>query len=70
MMWHWLGTLEQRKVDALFGQNAPAAAHEHIGWAEMAYRRCVGLGYRRPAAYFNLRGCTLAPNSPPGDQDD
>lgn len=55
-MWYWLGTLEQRKVDALLGQNAPAGAQEHIAWAEMAYRRCVGLGYRRPAAYFNLTG--------------
>jgi 4-amino-4-deoxy-L-arabinose transferase-like glycosyltransferase len=53
-MWYWLGTLEQRKVEALLGQNPPAAAQEHIGWAEMAYHQCMRVGYRLPAAYFNL----------------
>ncbi len=50
--WYWLGEVEQRKVEALLGQSAPAAAREHISGAETAYRRCVALRYRLNAVYF------------------
>jgi tetratricopeptide (TPR) repeat protein len=52
--WFWLGTLEQKKVDALLKQARKDESRQHAEAAEAAYRRCVELRYRLNATYFNL----------------